>query len=79
MKVTTENNKIYIITMDYSGFYMKPMPCQRLITLGEAIRLRQELDAAINETTITDAPSVCSVCGDEVYDADCPNCNREFE
>jgi len=47
MKIKVENKKIYMVVKEYNAFYMKAMPCERRITLGGAIRLRKELDAAI--------------------------------
>lgn len=49
MKVEIENNKIYIITKEYSDFYMGSVSCSTRITLGEATRLRKELDIAIQK------------------------------
>ena len=48
MKAGIENGKIYIETKDFDNFYMENMPMQRFITLGEAIRLRKEINMAIN-------------------------------
>ena len=47
MKIVIEDGSIFLETNEYSDFYMRPVPCRRFITLGEAVRLKKELDNAI--------------------------------
>jgi len=49
MKIGIENNRIYVETKDYDDFFMRPMPCHRYITIGEAVRLQKELMEAIKK------------------------------
>ena len=61
MRVKTENGRIYIVTREYSDFHMQTVDVEHGTTIGEARRLRNELDEAINkieETTCCDTPKL---------------------
>ena len=75
MKIGTENGRIYVETKDYDSFYMKSMPCQRFITLGEAVRLRKDLDDVI--ATLQPKDSVRQPISSGLLWL-CPKCNKEF-
>jgi len=47
MKVKIHNGKICIVSKEYSDLYVRTVDVERIITIGEAIRLRSELDTAI--------------------------------
>ena len=66
MKVKLDDGQIYIITREYSNFHMKTVDVENRITVDDAIRLRSELDAAINasqQDVEDERATTCPKCG----------------
>lgn len=83
MRVKFDAENIYIISREYSGYHMKTVDVENRITLGEAIRLRSELDAAICASQPSSPADgifdpVCRKCGDPLTTEEfiCDNCRR---
>jgi len=49
VKIKIINENIYIVIREYSDFHMETVDVEHGITIGEARRLRNELDEAINK------------------------------
>jgi len=80
MKIGRERGQIYIRTVEYNDFYMKPVPCQKFITMGEAIRLKDELETAIASQQVVSPDELLCHCdepdNDMVPHGDhCLSCN----
>jgi len=79
MKVKLDNSRIYIVTREYSGFHNKVIDVETIISVEAAIKLRSELDAAINsiqQPVQSNTIKPCSNCGStkEACEKHCAEC-----
>ena len=81
MKVKLDNGRIYMVSREHSDFHGETVDVEHRITTEDAIRLRNELDAAIiaiKPSVKADAIKPCSNCG-SIKEADEKHCAECWE